>query len=348
MDYQHPLIERVRAQLKQLGVDAIVVAPPAIRPRFMGDGWLRITSGEAALKYVVEAKSRLAPASLGAATMQLQHAATVTGYPALLVTEYITPPMAEKLRGQKQQYVDAAGNAYLEAPGLHVVVMGRKPATAHTNASAGKAYTTSGLKVMFALLCDPALAAATQRVVATSAGVALGAIPAVLADLREAGHLTEFKDGRRLAASKRLLDEWALTYARRLRAKALQATYAVKDFDDWPKWTLESPAVLWGGEPAAQLLVHYLRPGILTLYAEKLPPRLLVAQQMTKVQSALDGQRVLEWRKPFWGHTPAAPRPDTVHPVLVYADLLATGDARCIETAQIVYDTHLARLLPAA
>lgn len=348
MTYPHPLVERIKAQLKQLGVDATVMTPPPVKLRFPGDGWLRITGGGASVDYVVEVKTRLAPASVGAATMQLRHAAKVTGHPALLVTEYVTPPMAEKLRDQKQQFADAAGNTYLEAPGLHVMVMGRKPPATHSNTSAGKAYTTSGLKVMFALLCDPALANATQRAIAAGAGVALGSIPAVLADLQQAGHMAELKQGRRLAANKRLLDEWALTYARRLRAKTLQATYEVKDFDTWQQWTIEAPAALWGGEPAAQLLVQYLRPGVLTLYAEKIPPRLLVAQRMIKVSQSVEGQRVLEWRKPFWGQLPAAPRPDTVHPVLVYADLLATGDARCIETAQIVYDTHLARLLPAA
>lgn len=348
MTYPHPLVDRIKAQLKQLGVEASVVTPPPVKPRFPGDGWLRVTGGEASVDYVVEAKTRLAPASLGAATMQLQHAAKVTGHPALLVTEYITPPMAAKLRNQNQQFVDAAGNAYLEAPGLHIMIMGRKPSTAHTQASAGKAYTTSGLKVIFALLCDPALTNATQRAIAASAGVALGSIPAVLADLQQAGYLVELKQGRRLAANKRLLDEWALTYARRLRAKVLQATFTVKDFDAWPQWAIEAPTALWGGEPAAQLLVQYLRPGILTLYAEKVPPRLLVAQRMIKVNHTVEAQGVLEWRKPFWGRLPAAPRPDTVHPVLVYADLLATGDARCIETAQLVYDTHLARLLPAA
>ncbi len=345
----HPLFERVQAQLKQLGLDANVVSPPTTKPRFHADGWLRISEDGAQVDYVVEAKARLAPASRGrndATATRDCHRST----PALLVTEHITPPMAETLRGQKQQFADAAGNAYLEAPGLRVMVIGRKPPAAHanTNTSAGKAYTTSGLKVMFALLCDPALANATQRAIAAGAGVALGSIPAVLADLQQAGHMAELKQGRRLAANKRLLDEWALTYARRLRAKTLQVTYEVKDFDTWQQWTIEAPAALWGGEPAAQLLVEYLRPGVLTLYAEKIPPRLLVAQRMITVSQPVEGQRVLEWRKPFWGQLPAAPRPDTVHPVLVYADLLATGDARCIETAQIVYDTHLARLLPAA
>jgi hypothetical protein len=57
---------------------------------------------------------------------------------------------------------------------------------------------------------------------------------------------------------------------------------------------------------------------------------------------------VLEVRKPFWGGAPhEAARPDTVPPALVYADLLATGDGRCIETAQLIYDKYLARLFPA-
>lgn len=77
-------------------------------------------------------------------------------------------------------------------------------------------------------------------------------------------------------------------------------------------------------------------------------PQLLVEQRMTMARGGQAGDRVLEWRKPFWGEMPATTRPDTVHPVLVYADLLATGDARCIETAQLVYDEYLARLLPAA
>ena len=34
--------------------------------------------------------------------------------------------------------------------------------------------------------------------------------------------------------------------------------------------------------------------------------------------------------------------PVTVHPILVYADLIATGNQRNIETARILYDEHIA------
>ena len=255
-------------------------------------------------------------------------------------------PLYDVLSKQKQQFADAAGNVYLEGPGLLVFVTGRRPQADQVTPHAGKAHTMTGLKVTFALLCDPLLADAPQRAIAVTAGVALGAVPAVLADLQQNGDLLVFGKRRRLNATKRLLDEWALAYARRLRAKALQAIYVVKDFDTWPQWQLDAPA-LWGGEPAANLLVNYLRPGVLTIYADKLLPMLQARHAMRKVRLAEANGAVLEWRKPFWGALPATARPDTVNPVLVYADLLATGDARCIETAQMVYDEHLARLLPA-
>jgi len=73
----------------------------------------------------------------------------------------------------------------------------------------------------------------------------------------------------------------------------------------------------------------------------------LVEQRLTR-ESHPTNQRYLELRRPFWGTLQIEqPRPDVVPPVLVYADLLATGDGRCLETAQLLYEAHLARLLPA-
>jgi hypothetical protein len=36
---------------------------------------------------------------------------------------------------------------------------------------------------------------------------------------------------------------------------------------------------------------------------------------------------------------------DMVHPILVYADLLATGDPRNIETAKIIYEKDIVRYI---
>ena len=36
---------------------------------------------------------------------------------------------------------------------------------------------------------------------------------------------------------------------------------------------------------------------------------------------------------------------DLVHPLLIYADLLATGDQRNMETAEMIYETELPRFV---
>lgn len=342
------LIARAVAALEPLGFKIMMLKQPRGAQRLRADAWLRITRDGEQIDYVVEAKRAVTPATMGAIVAQLRNTAHAANRPVLLAADYLTPPVAEKLREQQQQFVDAAGNAYLVGPGLFVYVVGRKLQDKRAAPRAGRAFTTNGLKLLFALIGDPELADKPQRAIAAAAGVALGAVPAILEDLQRAGHLLVADQHRRLNATKRLLDEWAFVYAHKLRAKTLQATYVTQNFEKWRHWQLDPKQVLWGGEPAANLLVGHLRPGILTLYTDRLPPRLIVEQRMmTAGPMATD--HLVEIRKQFWGQTLRAnDRTATVPPALVYADLLATGDGRCIETAQIVYDGYLARLLPAA
>jgi hypothetical protein len=342
------LIARATDALQKLGLKVLVQPQPRGAQR-RADAWLRIGRGKATADYVVEAKRAVTAGTLGAVVVQLRELAKGTGRTALLLADHLTPPVADNLRANGQQFIDAAGNAYLEGPDMLVYVTGRKPHAEDIAPKGGRTFTTNGLKILFALLCEPLLAEAPHRTIAAGAGVALGAVPGVLADLQKAGHLlVAGTRRRRLNATKQLLDEWALAYARRLRAKTLQAIYTTQNFDTWREWKLDPEQARWGGEPAAALLTKYLRPGILTIYAEKLPARLMVEQKLVKAER-VTGQRELEVRKPFWGEAlRAEARPDTVPQVLVYADLLATGDGRCIETAQMVYDDYLARLFQSA
>jgi hypothetical protein len=342
------LTDRAIAALEQIGLKVLALKQPRGVEQRRADAWIRIGKGKEHIDYLIEAKRAVTPATLGAVVAQLRDLAAVAGRPTLLVTDYLTPPVAEKLRAHDQQFADAAGNAYLEGPGTLIYVTGRKPQDKRTAPKVGQAFTTNGLKILFALICEPVLAEAPHRAIAAAAGVALGAVPGVLADLQQTGYLLVGDKRRRLNATKRLLDEWALAYARKMRAKTLYATYNTPNFDTWREWQLDPGQACWGGEPAATLLVRHLKPGVLTIYAEKLPPRLMVEQRMV-LAGLLRLQPYVEVRKPFWGKAlHAEARPDTVPPALVYADLLATGDGRCIETAQMVYDGYLARLLPAA
>jgi hypothetical protein len=342
------ILERAVKAMELLGLKVLTRTQPRGAGQRRADAWLRVARDKAQIDFVAEVQPAVTPATLGAVVAQMRQAADGEGRVPLLVADYLAPPVAEKLRALKQQFADAAGNAYLEGPGLFVYVIGRKLAGTHRAPRANTAFTVGGLKILFALICDPALADAPHRAIAAAAGVALGTVPAVLADLRQTGQLLVAGKRRRLVATRRLLDEWALAYARRLRPKTLLAKYVPKDFAAWHDWQLNATQARWGGEPAANLLVGYLKPGVLTIYANKLPPRLMVEHRLVFAGRMDDAGR-LELRKPFWGKAlRLGERPHTVPPALVYADLLATGDGRCIETAQMVYDRYLARLFPAA
>lgn len=339
-------LEGAKAVLNRAGLDVAPLRAPAGIPRGWADAWLRVGRGEDGVGYLVEVKRTVTAGTLGGVIVQLRDRATKTGLPVLLITDYVTPPVAAALRDRGQQFADVAGNAYLTGPGYYVYIAGQRPKERRVVAHGGGTLTTNGLKVLFALLCAPTLAAAPQRTLAAAANVALGAVPAALKGLQAEGHVVMIRRERRFRGAKRLLDDWAQGYARRLRPKTLHATYMTERFDAWRDWPLDPKEVRWGGEPAAALVTDYLRPGVLTLYAERLPPRLIVEQRLKREEHVGD-QRYVEERRPFWGTLQVdQARADVVPLVLVYADLLATGDGRCLETAQMLYEAHLARLLP--
>ncbi len=345
-DAEATLLDTAAAQLRARDL-GVAIKQPRRDERI--DAWFRVTKDKKHVDYAVEVKRQVTPQTLGAVVAQLKHWGELTRKPPLLVTTHITPPVADRLTAANQQFVDAAGNAYLNAPGIFVLITGRKPEKDADKLAekTGDVFTKPGVKTLFALICNPDLAAATYRQIAAAANVALGALPGVFAGLQQAGHLHVMDDKRKLVTTKQLLDEWALAYARRLRPKQLLRTFVTPEFANWREWDLRADRARWGGEPAAGLLTNHLEPGVLTLYAEKVPARLVVEHRMTTARPN-DVHNLVEVRRPFWGEAlDIGRRADGVPEALVYADLLATGDARCIEAAQMIYEEHLARLFTA-
>lgn len=340
------LIAGATQALAQHGLD--LHARAKLEPRVQGyqaDAILTLGRNKDQEHFVVEAKRVVNTATLGAALAQLDQAERATNLRGVLIAEHIAPPTAERMRELKRQFIDVAGNCYLTLANHYVYVVGRKP-NAVADTTGAKTFTPAGLKVLFALICEPHLANATQRTIAGAAGVALGTVPTVLADLRDTGRLLQIRKVQRLNAHKRLLDEWAMGYAQTLRPKTLKAIYKTTRFTTWKTWTLPD-GIHWGGEPAATLIAGHLRPGVLTLYGAKPDPKLLVEGQL-RPTTAADAEQLVEFRTPFWGKTlQPEGRLDTVPIVLIYADLLAIAEARCMEMAQRLYDDHLARLFPA-
>jgi hypothetical protein len=242
------------------------------------------------------------------------------------------------------------GNAYIKLPNLLIWIKGQKPAAKAIVAPVGRSFQPTGLQVIFTLLCNPQAINLPYRDLAKMAGVAHGTVGWVIPDLQQLGFLRDLKGKRgtrRLFEHERLLNQWADAYARVLRPRNLIGRYYVAGFEGWKLWPIGKHEVLWGGEPAAAMLTEYLRPGEMTLYAEKMPS-LLAARQKFKKEAEPGHRAAVEVRSRFW-HFPNDPEYNNlVPPLLVYADLLATGDARCIETAKIIYDAYIVRLFAKA
>jgi hypothetical protein len=312
----------------------------------MPDAWIEIRRGKDRLLFAVDVKRSVTAATLGSVV----HHLTRLGEQALLVTDYITPPMAERLRGQRVAFLDASGNAYLDRTPLFVWVKGQKPAARSVAPEVGRAFQPTGLKVLFALLCNPEAVNFPYRQIAAMVNVAHGTVGWVIADLAQLGYLRESggtRHTRRLFERARILPRWTEAYARVLRPRILIGRYYVPTIESWGDWQLAEHGAMWGGEPAASLLTGHLRPGELTIYADKLPGKLAGHQKF--LQNPRPGHTgVVEIRRRFWTF-PGHPRHgQAVPPLLVYADLLAVGDQRCIETADLVYEAHIVRLLSEA
>ena len=82
-----------------------------------------------------------------------------------------------------------------------------------------------------------------------------------------------------------------------------------------------------------------MKPEKVIIYAPEPPGKLIIEKKLRKTTTGN-----IEILKPFWKFDHQLMNLGTVPALLVYADLMATGDNRNMETAGIIYDRYLAQL----
>ncbi|HEX6499387.1 MAG TPA: type IV toxin-antitoxin system AbiEi family antitoxin [Micromonosporaceae bacterium] len=329
-----PLLEQAVHRLVEVGLDAEVTSGD-----LAADGVLVITvDGRRVPIGPVQVTRTIRPSTAAAAHAKV---ARSVGPRGVLVTEYASPAAADTLRALGQAFVDTAGNAYLNTDGIFVWVTGQAPPRDTADRRPGRPFQATGLRVLFALLCQPALLASPYRTIAHASRVSLGSVHEVVAELFAQGWLEGDDNRRRWAARPELLDEWTQAYLRFLRPKTLFGRFAATGPGVTPSTDLAPYDAWWGGEDAGALLTGYLRPQTHTIYADDLPRRFLVDHRLRKADAG-----EVEVRRRFWRFdAPLGDGPRTVPPLLAYADLIAIGDARTLETAEMIRRDHLAGLV---
>jgi hypothetical protein len=255
--------------------------------------------------------------------------------PLLVAAPYITTQAAEQCRKMDLYFADTVGNIYLKGRGLHVYVTGKRNGDGLVTAKKAKLANPAGLKVVFALLCRPALLNAPYRQIAAAAQVALGVIGPAIKELETRKFVApEGRHGkaRRFLDAQRLVQEWAALYPAVLRPKL-----NVRRFRAQPNWAegldLKPYQAFWGGEVAANRLLHYLKPETATIYAPELPKQLLADHRLRA-----DATGDVEILDVFWNMNQIPTVQDVVPPILAYADLTATTNGRNLEAARMIYE----------
>jgi hypothetical protein len=260
-------------------------------------------------------------------------------HPFLLVAKYINGQMAEQLKQDGIEFIDTAGNAFINQPPLYIFVKGNKPP--HIVAPPVKrVFKPAGLRVIYAFLCNPGLENKTYREIAGVTDVALGTVDWIMKELKELGYLLDMgKRGNRLIQKEKLLQRWVTAYPEQLRPKLTLGRFR-GEYGWWQQKKIDPFQAQWGGEVAAAKLTQYLQPQIITIYTTPQQLDQLLIENRLKRDQIGD----VEILKRFWKPAELRTHEDVVHPILIYADLLATGNERNIETARIIYEQRIIRL----
>ena len=310
---------------------------PAVTNGFRMDRRIRLTIQEKVLDYYAEIKTTVTRTN----TFLLLMNRDKINITLLLITRYINAQMAERLKQDGIEFIDTAGNAYINKPPLYIFIKGNRPPEIPKHALVKRAFRPAGLRMIFAFLCNPGFENKNYREIAAATDVALGTVGWIMKELRELRFLLDMgKRGYKLIQKEKLFHQWVTAYPEQLRPKQSLGRFRGEN-GWWQQKKLDPLMAQWGGEVAAARLTQYLKPELITLYVTGQQLNQLLLENRLKRDLAGD----VEILERFWRPGGIWNNDDLVHPILIYADLLATGNQRNIETAKMIYEQHIIRFI---
>ena len=248
----------------------------------------------------------------------------------ILAANRIFPKIKEELREKGIPYLEANGNIFLKKEAMLLFIDTQKPLDVDKN-KGNRAFTKTGLKVLFFLLQNKEAVNLKQREMANMADVALGNIPQVIDGLKETGYLIPLNNKSYVWENRKvLLERWIAEYAAILRPKLVKERYALKR--NWQEIQFDNHKTVWGGEPAADLLTNHLRPEKFLIYTRE--SRMDLIKNYSLMPDKSGEVEVLQM---FWKNKNETTPP----PLLVYVDLMLEGGKRNKETAEKIYHEYI-------
>ncbi|SIR23428.1 type IV toxin-antitoxin system AbiEi family antitoxin [Pontibacter lucknowensis] len=255
----------------------------------------------------------------------------------MLVAYRIEPNAKKELRDLDIPYLESNGNLFIHHKKLLFWLEHSKPLKQEKSLG-NRAFTKTGLRAIFHFLRFEEDINLPYRTIAEITGTALGNVPNILKGLKEQGFLLPLnKKVYKLQNKKELLNRWIIGYQQDLKPSLHIGTFRFlkpEDFTNWKQLPLKSGHSWWGGEAGADLYTNYLQPEILTIYTLESRSELIKNYRLIP-----DSKGNVHAYEKFW--TKDEEYKNIVSPLLVYVDLMSTGDRRCLETAEKIYHEFL-------
>jgi hypothetical protein len=287
------------------------------------------------LQYYVEVKNNINNTIIAL----LLHSKETLPHPLLLITRYVNNIKAEELKKNGIQFIDTAGNAYINYFPLYIFIKGNKPPDLLFKNVTYRAFEPSGLKIIYVLLCNADLVKKPYRYIAEIANVALGTVGWTINDLINLGFILDIGNkGRELQRKEEIFNRWCVDYNEKLKPKLLINKFTGPE-NWWTQYKLNPEYAQWGGEVAANKLTKYIKPQDIIIYADREKYQNIVIDN--KLHKDINGN--IEFFERFWKFDITDEFKETVNPILIYADLIKIGNQRVLETARMIYEEYINR-----
>jgi hypothetical protein len=317
------------------------------------DAFIDVQSTAGISRYVAEVKTALTTSHLPATLAKIDRYRQRFHLRPLLVAPHLTPGVSRRLLDENVEFVDGAGNVFLDGPAAYVLVLDRKPA----REPSASGFTTTDLQLIFAFLARPRLLKASYREISAASGVSLGKISSTVRKLRASNHLRQAKSGALLMRDpEKLLERWESGYLEQLRTKLNPRGWRLG-----PDTRLEDvysrariiDGVLIGGEFAADALTGHLKPASLTLHVPQGQAQAVAAELRLARASSAPDVTLLDRFVPQHNESEARPIDETpvrsqdrlVNQILIRGELLALDDDRLREIAERLLDQFILKEL---
>lgn len=262
----------------------------------------------------------------------------LSGAEPLYVGEAITDKSATAFRELGLQFVDRCGNAHLIFGDVYVDVRGRRPSGPAGSLSmkspsdaAQNLFSRRRAQVIFALLTWPEVATWTLREISEVSGVSLGQAQQTLKQLDSEGFYIDRTSGE-ILNRRGLFDLWIANYPRYL-APSLKLESFRGEIGEFSG----DPDIQLGGESAVQ---NFLRPASLVMYVHQFTPEMARQNRWRRSSDPNIFLRHKFWTEPWLVRRRPGPLRDNLVPsTLIYADLIASGDARQREVAELLEES---------